>query len=64
MVTLLRKYWSVILLIGHRIFFVLGAYVALAASGADRTMGSCDMSIHHLSFSSPLWVGKPQTRVI
>ena len=52
-VTLLRKYWSVIFLVGHRTFFVLGTYVALAALGADRIMGSCDKSIHPL-FQSTL----------
>ena len=34
-------------------FFVLGVYMAFAAFGADRTIGSCDMSIHPL-FQSTL----------
>ena len=55
MVTLPRKYWSVALLIGHGMFFVLGTYVAFAALGADRTMGSCEMLIHPLFQSTLGW---------
>ena len=36
-------------------FFVLGVYVALAASGADRTMGGCEVSIYPLFQSTLGW---------
>ena len=55
MVTLSRKYWSDILLMGRGAFFVLGVYVAFAAFGANRTIGSCDMSIHPLFQSTLSW---------
>ena len=55
MVTLPRKYWSVTFLVGQGMFFVLGVYVAFAAFGADRTIGSCDMLIHPLFQSTLGW---------
>ena len=55
MVTLPRKYCSVVFLMVQGTFFVLGVYVAFAAFGADRTIGSCDMSIHPLFQSTLGW---------
>ena len=55
MVTPPRKYWSVIFLMGQGMFLVLGVYVASAAFGADRTIGSCDMSIHPFFQSTLGW---------
>ena len=49
------KYWSVTFLMGWGMFFVLGVYVAFAAFGADRIIGSCDMSIHPLFQSTLGW---------
>ena len=42
-------------LVGHGMFFILEAYVALAAFGADRTMGSWEMSIHPFFQSTLGW---------
>ena len=55
MVTLLRRYQSDIFLMGQGTFFVLGVYMAFAAFGADRTIGSCDMSIYPLFQSTLGW---------
>ena len=55
MVTLPRKYCSVVFLMVQGTFFVLGVYVAKATFGADRTIGSCDMSIHPLFQSTLGW---------
>ena len=55
MVTLPRKYWSYISLMGRGTFFVPGVYVAFAAFGANRTIGSCDISIHPLFQSTLGW---------
>ena len=55
MVTLLRKYWSDIFLMGWGTFFVLGVYVAFAAFGADKTIGSCDILIHPFFQSTLGW---------
>ena len=55
MVTLPRKYWSASFLIGCGTFLVLGMYMALAMFGADRTIGSWDMSIQPLFQSTLCW---------
>ena len=55
MVTLLRKYWSDTFLMGQGTFFVLGVYMAFAVFEADRTIGSCDISIHPLFQSTLGW---------
>ena len=55
MVTLPRKYWSVIFLVVQGTFFILGVYMAFAAFGADRTIRSCDMLIHPLFQSTLGW---------
>ena len=54
-VTCPRKYWSVALFMGHRTFFILGVYEAFAALGADKTIGSCEMSIHPFFQSTLGW---------
>ena len=59
-VTLPRKYWSIIFLMGHGTFFVPGVYVALTVLGADRIMESCDISIHPLFQSTLGWKAENQ----